>query len=152
MFQQIILVVLIILLTLFIYKVATANPPLTPLQRVIQRKEAVLNLLAQYGVKLNVAFPPLTCQTIDKHYEIEDMEGLKQSDPEKLKMLISCGFVHDLYLITLLEGWINNSATHSEISFGNYQYLCIRPPSDISTVDFLSVKNNILNCIKTNNL
>ncbi len=44
--------------------------------------------------------------------------------------------MHNVYLLTAFEEWSNNSLTHSDVSFENFQYLCIRPPVDISTVDF----------------
>jgi hypothetical protein len=156
MYTQLALLVSLAVLIFFIYKLSTLSPPvviLTSLEYFNKRKQNVLNILNEFKLKLNdVQFPPITCKSIDKNYEIEELDNLKQSDPKKLEDLVNCGYVHNLYLVVLFEEWIKLSKTHSDSSFENFLYLCVRPPSDILSVNFTTLKSSTSACIEKNNV
>lgn len=130
MYTQLALLVSLTALIFFIYKLSTLSPPVVPviltsLEYFNKRKQNVLNILDEFKLKLNdIQFPPITCKGIDKNYEIEELENLKQTDPKKLEDLVKCGYVHNLYLVVLFEEWIKFSKTHSN-SLLKISYICV---------------------------
>ncbi len=50
---------------------------------------------------------------------------MKQTDPDKFKKYISCGYVHNVYLFNCVEEWINNSLTLQMCLLKNFQYLVL---------------------------
>ncbi len=71
---------------------------LTPLEYFNSRKRKILEYLNNYKVKLNVSIPPLTCTDLDKNYNIEEFEVMKQTDPDKFKKIYFLWLCFTMYI------------------------------------------------------
>jgi hypothetical protein len=106
---------------------------------------------------LEALIKPMDIKCVKKTRSIESLEKLKTINKFEFDRLLTCGYVHNLFVITSLAVWEEYSKIHSETSLSTYIKECIVPiyqnPEFLrGTLDYTYAKRGLLECMNKFNI